>query len=231
MSDDQVNSGFRAYADHLQRTADLAPAAEIRRRGDRRRRNRAAGAAFAVVLIAAVGIGVGLDRGPDRSVPPIGPSASPSVAASRSKAVPSVTSNLSQLKRFGVDFNTGVLIDVADDGVAHWMQVGADDVVDFTGGVKDASTEMSLLPASTTTPNSVVVVPVARPDSCVTDTPDVPLRLQPCQDGDPAQIWELVPAGDSGQFEMKGAYGTLRVDDKLVEEQQTGWVGMQTINF
>ncbi|KUL22744.1 hypothetical protein [Actinoplanes awajinensis] len=226
MSDDQVNSGFRAYADHLQRTADLAPAAEIRRRGDRRRRNRAAGAAFAVVLIAAVGIGVGLDRGPDRSVPPIGPSASPSaspsVAASRSKAVPSVTSNLSQLRRIGVDLNTGVLIDVADDGVDKWLQVGAGDVVDFTGAVKDSSTEMSLLPAATTTPNSVVIVPVALPDSCVTATPSAPLQLQPCQEGDEAQIWEIVPAGDSGQFELKGAFGIQRVD---------GRTGMQTINF
>ena len=38
-----------------------------------------------------------------------------------------------------------------------------------------------------------------------------------CRSGDPAQIWHVVPVGDSGQFRLDGRYGTVR--------------GLQTIPF
>ena len=86
------------------------------------------------------------------------------------------------------------------------------------------------MPAPVTAENRVVIAPPARPGFCVAATPQPPLALQPCRDGDNAQTWRIVPAGDSGQFELEGAYGTLRVDDKLIDSG-SGWVGMQTINF
>ncbi|GAA0570524.1 hypothetical protein GCM10010172_63720 [Paractinoplanes ferrugineus] len=229
MSDDQINPGLRAYADQVQRTAELAPAAEIRRRGDRRRRNRAVGASFAVVLIAAVGVGTLLDRRPHRAVIPIGPSPAPSASAAPSRTTPppsyqpssSKRSDVTQLRALGIDLRTGVLIDVADDGEDSWMQV-VGDVVDFTGDKKDNSTRMSLQPAPVAADNSVLIIPPAQPGMCVTDTTKPPLALQPCKDGNQSQIWKVVPAGDSGQFELQGRYDTVRVQ---------GRVGLQTIKF
>ncbi|MEU7905775.1 hypothetical protein [Actinoplanes sp. NPDC049118] len=238
MSDDRIQQGLDAYADHLQRTAGLAPAGEVRRRAARRRRNRAAGAAFAAVLISAVGIGTALARDPGGPPTPAasgtpGPSASapPSTSASAPPKRGTKSSNVSQLRELGVDLETGVLIDVADDGVDLWMQVGPGDVVDFTGAAKDASTEMSLVPAPVTARNRVVIAPPARPGSCVTDTPQAPLVLQPCRDGDPAQTWGVVPAGDSGQFQLQGQFGILTVDQGLVDADQSGRTGLQTIPF
>lgn len=261
-SDDRIRRGLDAYADYLQRTASLAPAGEIRRRAARRRRNRATGAAFAVVLATAVGVGTVLVGNPDEPLPPAGPKASgpispgPSMSSGPSSPGPSspaptvtpsgppsgtldgttprgsaVTSNVSQLRQLGIDLGTGVLIDVADDGADHWLQVGPDDVVDFTGTAKDESTRMSLRPAPVAARNRVTIVPLARPGFCVADTPQESLVLQPCRDGDPVQTWRVVPAGDSGQFQLEGEHGILTVDDKLVAAGQTGWTGLQTIPF
>ncbi|GIF40156.1 hypothetical protein [Actinoplanes xinjiangensis] len=237
MSDDRLQQGLDSYAELLQHTAGLAPAAEIRRRGDRRRRNRAAGAAFAAVLITAAGLGTAFTRGGE-SGPPLPPAASPTPSASvpRPSAAPSrtrtVTSDVSRLRELGVDLDTGVLIDVADDAVDRWMAVGPGDVVDFTGAARDASTGMSLVPAPVTARDRVIIVPVARPGWCVTDTSGVPLALQPCRDGDPTQTWEVVPAGDSGQINLRGPDGDLRVgDDGLVPPDESGRSGLQTIPF
>ncbi|WP_045740247.1 MULTISPECIES: hypothetical protein [Actinoplanes] len=228
MPDDEMQSSLQAYADHLQRGATMAPATEIRRRGDRRRRNRAAGGTFAAVLVAAAGVGLTLDRG-DQNQPvlPAGPSASASIIP-YTPGTP-LSSDVSQLDRIGVDLGTGTLIDVADDGADRWMQIGADDGVDFTGTAKDASTRMSLRAAPVMVKNQVLIIPVARPDSCVTAVSPVTLALQPCRDGETAQIWEIVPAGDSGQFELSGEHGILRVDGTLVASG--GRSGMQTIPF
>jgi hypothetical protein len=236
MSDDPINPGLQAYADHVQRTAELTPAAEIRRRGDRRRRNRAVGASFAVVLIAAVGVGTLLDRRPQRPVLPTGPSPSAAPSAPRAtvpsyKPSSSKRSDVSQLRELGIDLQTGVLIDVADDGADHWMQTTPDDVVDFTGSKKDATTRMTLQPAPVTDENRVLIIPASQPGMCVTATPQPPLTLEPCEDGADAQIWRAAPAGDSGQFELEGKYGILRVDQKLVTPDATAWSGMQTIKF
>ncbi|BCY07246.1 hypothetical protein [Actinoplanes sp. L3-i22] len=230
MSDRFLEDGLDAYATQVQRTATMPAAAEIRRRGDRRRRNRATGAAFAAVLVAAAGVGATLRRHPDATVHPAQPPPSSS-AITPSTATSKVTSDLTGLRRIGVDLDRGVLIDVADDGADLWMQIGAGDVVDFTGSVKDASTEMSLRAAPVTGTNRVVIVPVARPGECVADTPQVALTLKPCDDGDAAQIWAVVPAGDSGQFELRGEYGILNVDQKLVGSDQSGRTGLQTLPF
>lgn len=237
MSDDRIQQGLDSYAEHLQHTTALAPSAEIRRRGDRRRRNRATGAAFAAVLITAAGIGAVLTRGPgpDHPDPPaatVTPSPStsaprPSVAPSRSS---SVTSDVTRLRELGVDLDTGILLDVADDGIDLWMAVGAGDVVDFTGTARDDSTEMSLVPAPVTGRDRVVIIPVARPGWCVTDTSGVPLALQPCRDGDPTQTWEVIPAGDSGQINLHGADGEMRVDENGLVATG-GRSGLQTLPF
>lgn len=233
---DPIRPGLEAYADHVHRTARLAPAAEIRRRAGRRRRNRAVGASFAVVLIAAVGIGTLLDRRPHRPVVPAGPTPTPSAAAPTTtppsyRPSSSTRSNVTQLRTLGVDLGTGVLIDVADDGEDRWMQAGPGGVVDFTGSAKDDTTEMSLQPAPVTGKNRVLIIPVAQPGMCVTDTPEVALTLRACRDGEQAQIWRVVPAGDSGQFELEGRYGILKVDRQLIDYGQSGRTGLQTIKF
>ncbi|OZV81487.1 hypothetical protein CA850_09875 [Micromonospora echinospora] len=238
MSDDRIQYGLDAYADHLQRFADLAPAAEIRRRAAQRRRNQAAGAAFAAVLIAVVGLGAILKRAPEPAPNPAAPSVSPSPSPSpspsssrTSTSTSTVKSDVTQLRQLGIDLEADVLIDIADDGVDHWVQIGANDTVDFTGTAKDASTRMVLLPAPVTARNRVVITPSARPGFCVAATPQPPLALQTCQDGDETQTWQVLPAGDSGQFNLAGPYGVITVDEALVPPGQSGRTGLQTIRF
>ncbi|BEL03945.1 hypothetical protein Q0Z83_021360 [Actinoplanes sichuanensis] len=243
MSDDRIQQDLESYAEHLQHNAALTPSAEIRRRGDRRRRNRTTGAAFAAVLLTAAGLGAVLSQGPspDPNPPAATPTPSSSLSPSpsgppRSSVAPSrsstVKSDLSRLRELGVDLETGVLIDVPDDAGDLWLAVGPNDVVDFTGTTRDESTEMSLLPAPVKADDRVIIVPVARPGWCVTDTTGVPLALQPCRDGDPAQTWKVIPAGDSGQINLQGPDGDMRVGDNgLVPATASGRTGLQTLPF
>ena len=69
------------------------------------------------------------------------------------------------------------------------------------------------------------------PGYCVADTPGAPLNLEPCDAGRTAQVWTVVPAGDSGQFELNGRYGIVRVNDGTITTGQTGRTGLQTIPF
>ncbi|MFI7605197.1 hypothetical protein ACIBTV_08735 [Micromonospora sp. NPDC049366] len=238
MPDDHLQEGMRAYADRVERGATVASAGEIRRRAGRRRRNRAVGAAFAVLLVTALGAGLAMNRGGDQGRP-FEPAVTPSTSTSPSTGITArpgprptgnVTSNVSQLRQLGVDLQTGVLIDVADDGVDRWMQLRGDGTVDFTGTAKDDSTEMVLHPAPTAAVNRVQIVAGAFGNQCVAATPAPPLTLVPCEVDDATQIWRVVPAGDSGQFELEGAYGILRVDDGLVTTSG-GRSGLQTIRF
>ncbi|MEU4159189.1 hypothetical protein [Actinoplanes sp. NPDC026670] len=243
MSDDRIQQGLDSYAEHLQHTAGLAPSAEIRRRGDRRRRNRTSAAAFAAVLLTAAGLGAVLSQGagpgpnpPAATTTPSSPNPSSVPSPSRPSVAPSrtstVSSDVSRLREIGVDLEKGVLIDVADDAGDLWLAVGPNDVVDFTGTTRDASTELSLIPAPVKADDRVIIVPVARPGWCVTDTSGVPLALQPCRDGDPTQTWEVIPAGDSGQINLHGPDGDMRVGDSgLVPATASGRTGLQTLPF
>ncbi|WP_430781797.1 hypothetical protein [Actinoplanes sp. G11-F43] len=237
MSDDRIQQGLDSYAEHLQRTTGLAPSAEIRRRGDRRRRNRATGAAFAAVLIAAVGVGTVLTRQPGTGRP-IQPAATPSPSVSQPSISPSrtssVASDVSRLRARGLDLETGVLIFAPDAALDRWMAVGADDVVDFTGRTKDASTEMSLIPAVVEEDDRVIIVPVARPGWCVTDTPGagLPLALRPCRDGQADQTWAVTAAGDSGNVSLTGPDGPLYVGpDGLALDAGSGFSSLQIKRF
>ncbi|GAA0793760.1 hypothetical protein [Spirilliplanes yamanashiensis] len=165
-------------------------------------------------------------------------SAAKPAAKPTSKTVPS---DVSQLKRLGIDIGPGVLIDVADDGVDRWMQIG-EKSVDFTGTTKTDTTMMSFKPArvaanTEATRNRVVIQPpfwnedAEGPGYCVADTPGAPLKLELCDAGKPAQVWTVVPAGDSGQFELKGRHGILRVDGGKLTTGTTGRTGLQTIRF
>ena len=225
MSDDRIEEGLHAYADQIQRSATVAPASEIRQRAAKRRTRRVAAAAAAAVL--AAGFGVGLTLGTPRSETPADPvvSTSPRVLPSSS-----VASDLTQLEELGVDLGTDVLIDVADDGVDRFLEVGRDDVVDFTGTARSDSTRMLLRAAPTTGKNEVWLTPSAR-NECVTDTSGAALTLQPCRLGDESQVWRLVPAGDSGQFELEGRYGIVRVDEGLITSGTSGRTGLQTLRF
>ncbi|MFI5932209.1 hypothetical protein [Actinoplanes sp. NPDC051494] len=225
MSDDRIQQGLDAYADHLQHTTAPAPAREIRHRAARRRRNRTAAGAFVAALVVAGGLGAVLNR---PSGPPVVPAASPSASASASGSAR--TSDVSQLRELGIDLETAVLLDIADDGVDRWMQAGAGDVVDFTGTARDATTEMELRPAPVSARNRVTIALPARPGMCVAATTGVTLTLTTCRDGDATQTWRVVPAGDSGQFELEGSNGILRVEDgRLVAPDRSGRTGIQTL--
>ena len=225
MSDDRIEEGLHAYADQVQRSATVAPASEIRRRAAKRRTRRLAAAAATAVL--AAGFGIGLSLGPPRSETPADPvvSISPRVLPSSS-----VAADLTQLEELGVDLEVDVMIDVADDGVDRFLQVGPDDVVDFTGTARSDSTRMRLRAAPTTGKNEVWITPPAW-NECVTDTSGAALTLQPCRLGDESQVWRLVPAGDSGQFELDGRYGVVRVEEGLITTGESGRVGLQTLRF
>ncbi|MGA5301197.1 hypothetical protein ACPCHT_14785 [Nucisporomicrobium flavum] len=224
MSDDRIEEGLHAYAEHVQRTATVAPARTIRERAARRRTRRAAVAAFAAVLLAGFGIGLTLGR-PGNETPAVPPvSISPRVLPSSS-----VSSDVTRLEELGIDLNVGVLIDVADDGVDRFLEAGQGGVVDFTGTAKGDSTKMALRPAPTRARNEVWIAPPAW-NECVTATSRTALTLQPCRVGDEAQTWRVVPAGDSGQFELEGRYGILHVDNGLLTGEG-GRTGLQTIPF
>ncbi|WP_067500113.1 hypothetical protein [Actinoplanes sp. TFC3] len=234
-AEDHLDRGLEAYAGLLQRSATPPPAAEIRRRAAHRRRNRAAGLAFAAVLVAALGLGTAFHRSPNPQPRPAGPlpvSSSPEPTSFPSYRPGTALSDVSQLGELGIDIEKDVIIDVADDGQDRWLQTGAGDVADFTGTAKDDSTRMQLRRAATRVPNLVTINPSARPGWCVTDTEGTVLALQQCVSGTEAQLWEVVAAGDSGQFNLRGQYGILTIDQRLVPEDQGGaWTGLQTIPF
>ncbi|MET0426825.1 MAG: hypothetical protein ABW046_23360 [Actinoplanes sp.] len=227
MSDDQIQEGLHAYAERVQHTATVPAASAVRRRAEQRRRRRVTGAAFAVVLVAAAGIGLTVK--PDSPAPL--PAASSTPSSRPPASYPEPLADLSPLTRIGIDVNTNVLIDVADDGVDRWMQAGPDGVVDFGGTARTEATTMFLRPAAIRLKSRVLITPPAFPGRCVADTPDASLVLQPCVSGDRSQMWRVVPAGDSGQFELEGRYGILRVDEGLLTSGGTGRTGLQTIKF
>ncbi|MET8148755.1 hypothetical protein ACIBSW_17815 [Actinoplanes sp. NPDC049668] len=144
-------------------------------------------------------------------------------------------SDLGELERLGIDLNEGVLIDVADDGVDRWMQVGRNGV-DFTGTTRTDSTMMSLKAAPVREKNRVLIQPPFWNEEvgaghCVADTAGAALRLEVCKRGKAAQVWTIVPAGDSGQFELHGKYGVIRVEDGKITTGGSGRTGLQTIRF
>lgn len=144
-------------------------------------------------------------------------------------------SDLSQLRRLGIDLDKGVLIDVADDGEDRYLQITANGV-DFTGTTRTDSTMMALKAAPVREKNRVLIKPPfwneeVGPGYCVADTIGAPLKLEVCEPGRAAQVWTIVPAGDSGQFELHGTYGVVRVANGRITTGETGRIGLQTIPF
>ncbi len=268
MSDEQLDDQLHAYAAHVRSTGRLPSSTEIRDLAHRRRQRHIGAAMFGVVLFGVLGLGLGLDAGtapnpiPPASVAPVtptplptsspktppSPAATPSspqvdqsadqTSASPRSSAKTVTSNVSQLTRLGIDLNVGVLIDVADDGQDRYLEIGTDGVVDFTGTTRTDNTMMALKPAKLAkkSTNRVVIAPPFYNEdlgtgSCVADTAPGKLRLAPCDPGATNQTWEVIPAGDSGQFELHGAFTQIRVDNGKIITNGQGYVGLQTIKF
>jgi hypothetical protein len=273
MSDDHLDEQLHAYATQLQAVGRLPTPAEIRQLAHRRRQRRVAAAAFAVVLIGGLTLGLGVGRSPHGPntpavVTPVtdtpspaessqnsGPSPSPTAASASPSVDPgpdrppkttpatakTVTSNVSQLRSLGIDLNVGVLIDVADDGLDRYLEIGAGGVVDFTGSSKTDNTMMALKPAQVaknteSTKNRVVIAPPfynedVGPGQCVTDTAPGTLRLATCDVAAANQIWQVIPGGDSGLFELHGVHTDIRVDNGRITTGSQGYVGLQTITF
>ncbi len=147
-----------------------------------------------------------------------------------------VKSDLSALKSLGIAVEKSVLIDVADDGEDRWLSIGKNGVVDFTGTKRTDNTMMFLAAAPVAGKNRVVIKPPFYNEDlgggyCVADTKGAPLKLEECENDRRQQVFELVPAGDSGQFELHGMYGVIRVDNGKITTNGAGRVGLQTIVY
>jgi hypothetical protein len=167
---------------------------------------------------------------------PAAPEATPATTKGTAGAPPKATtkpptkaptSDLTQLKRLGITVDKGVLIDVADDGLDRYLAIGKNGVVDFTGTTRTDATMMSLKAAPVSQKNRVVIKPPFYNEdlgagSCVASASGATLKLETCVTGKTSQIWTIVPAGDSGQFELHGSNGVVRVN---------GRVGLQTIAY
>jgi hypothetical protein len=151
-----------------------------------------------------------------------------------------VTSDVSQLVRLGIDLNVSVFIDVADDGLERYLAIGKGGVVNFTG-TKTTRMDNSMMAfkpaklAKKSTNRVVIAPPFYNEDlgtgSCVADTATGKLRLKPCSDKAANQVWQILPAGDSGQFELHGVHTEIRVDNGRITAQGQGFVGLQTIKI
>jgi hypothetical protein len=180
--------------------------------------------------------------GPEATEPAAPDGAGDAEPAKPTTPVKTVASDVSQLKALGVDVNASILIDVADDGVDRYLEVGEGGVVDFTATSGSPDSMMALNPARVAkrteeTRNRVVIAPPFYNEdlgagSCVADTANGKLRLATCKAGAASQIWTVVPAGDSGQFELHGVHTTVRVDDdSRITTGPEGRVGLQTIKY
>ncbi|MEU0157061.1 hypothetical protein [Micromonospora fulviviridis] len=157
-------------------------------------------------------------------------------ATKATKAPNKAASDVSQLRKLGITLDAGVLIDVADDGLDRYLAVGKNGSVDFTGTERTDATMMSLKAAPVAERNRVLLKSPFWNEEvgdgyCVADTSGAVLRLEECVTGRTAQIWEIIPAGDSGQFELRGAYGILRVNDGKLTTGESGRTGLQTIKY
>ena len=109
-------------------------------------------------------------------------------------------------------------------------------MVDFTGTGRTDATMMSLQPAAVAASNRVLIMPPFYNEDlgdgyCVADTTGAPLTLEVCAAGEASQVWRVVPAGDSGQFELHGAHGVLRVEDGRITSAGDGRTGLQVLSF
>lgn len=166
---------------------------------------------------------------------------SPKPATKTASGAKTVPSDVSQLKSLGVDLGAGVLIDVADDGLDRYLEIGDGGTIDFTGTSQSDNTMMALNAAQVAkrteaTKNRVVIAPPFYNEdlgagSCIADTAAGVLRLVTCKAGAANQIWEVVPAGDSGQFELHGVKTDIRVNNGQITTGDEGYVGLQTIKF
>ncbi len=209
---------------------------------------RIVAASTLVACLASTAIGVGvLTSGtaaaapgkltPRHSVSTLDPASTTNAAAAKKL----VKSNVHQLREIGVTIGDSVLIDVADDGLNRYLAVGRKGRVNFTGTKRGENTQMSLEAAWVTkkakpAKNRVVIKPDwynedLGPGQCVTDVRKGVLKLQNCKKGKINQAFKLTPAGDSGQFEMKGAHTQIRVNKGKITIRSNGYTGLQTINF
>ncbi|BCJ58888.1 hypothetical protein [Micromonospora endophytica] len=169
----------------------------------------------------------------------VAPTGKATAAPARPTAGPTtkakVTSDLSELRITGIRAGKSVLIDVAGDGVDRFLQVGRS-AVNFTGTGRTDSTMMALYPAAVSAENRVVIKPPfwneeAGGGYCVADTAGAPLKLETCQDGKASQVWRVALAGDSGLFELHGAYGVIRVKDGRITTGEDGDTGLQVLPY
>lgn len=97
MSDDNLDHGLAAIADHGHRAGRLESAGALRARGDRRRRRRyAATGAFGVVLAGALGVGIAVARpNAQDPLPPVASASEPVVPTAPPSPAPSAAPSIS----------------------------------------------------------------------------------------------------------------------------------------
>ena len=134
------------------------------------------------------------------------------------KPEPAATSDLSGVRITDVRSGKSILLDVADDNEDRFLQVGDNGKVGFTGTGRTDTTMMSLHAAPVAADNRVVIKPPFWNEDlgdgyCVADTRNGSLKLEVCKPGKASQIWRVQLAGDSGLFELHGAYGVLNANN------------------
>ncbi|TCB97195.1 hypothetical protein E0H26_13045 [Micromonospora zingiberis] len=155
----------------------------------------------------------------------------PAKPTTRAKA----TSDLSGLRITGIKAGKSVLIDVAGDDADRFLQVGQGGV-DFTGTERTDATMMALYPAAVSAKNRVVIKPPFWNEEvgggyCVADTAGAALKLENCQDGKASQVWRVQLAGDSGLFELHGAYGVIGVKNGRITASGDRDTGLQVLPY
>ncbi|WP_140158093.1 hypothetical protein [Micromonospora sp. NBS 11-29] len=168
---------------------------------------------------------------PASAAPTRSTTAAPAKPTTRAK----VTSDLSGLRITGIKTGKSVLIDVAGDGVDRFLQAGQGEV-DFTGTDRTDSTMMAIYPAPVEAKNRVVIKPPFWNEEvgggyCVADTAGAALKLENCQDGKASQVWRVDLAGDSGLFELHGAYGVIGVKNGRITASGDGDKGLQVLPY
>ncbi|MDR7278892.1 hypothetical protein [Catenuloplanes atrovinosus] len=148
-----------------------------------------------------------------------------------------VLSDVSQLEDAGIVIGEPVVIDVADDDRNSFLEIRLRGALEFTGTERNENTMMTLRPAETEEANSVVIGPPLwsenpGEDYCAADSPFRLVKLEVCVPGRAEHSWRVVPAGDTGLFELHGRWKVITVDDQgLITTGAEGRTGLRTVPF
>lgn len=194
MSDHDLDERLDALAAHGRHTGRLGPAADIRRRGDQRRRNRAIGtAALGVTLLGALAGGVALGQQAGRPPDPPPVAAAPTVTPTPATSTTGVRPTRTGLP--GSDRQTYIALngDISNDRLLSTGKDGVVRTVPLVGN--QAETERFHLAG--TGPYSLRTVRLTAGEPSCLAPKDGKLVAQACDARLTSQDVTLTPAGEN----------------------------------